>query len=68
MASGLIGSDAYSTAFHWLAPREREGSAAEVARLVAAEVEAEYPNIDWRRTAATIRRNATAGGSPTTES
>jgi hypothetical protein len=55
MAAGVIGSDAYTDAFHWGDPIERDGSAADVATAVAAEIEAQYAEIDWRATAAKIR-------------
>jgi hypothetical protein len=55
MSAGLIGSDEYSDAFRWSEPQEREGSAQEVASAVAAELEAQFPEIDWRATAAGIK-------------
>ena len=55
MAAGLIGSDDYSTAFRWGETQEREGAAREVANAVAAEIDAQYPTIDWRATVASIR-------------
>jgi hypothetical protein len=51
MAAGLTGSDAYLAGFAWGDPMEREGAPAEVAAAVAAELEAQYVIIDWRRTA-----------------
>ena len=55
MSAGLIGSDEYSDAFRWSEPQEREGNAQEVATAVAAELEAQFPEIDWRATAARVR-------------
>jgi hypothetical protein len=55
MSAGLIGSDEYSDAFRWSEPQEREGSAQEVASAVAAELEAQFPEIDWRATAVRIK-------------
>ena len=37
-----------------LEPVEREGSPSEVATAVASELEATFPTIDWRKTAAII--------------
>jgi Virulence factor len=55
IAAGLIGSDDYTEAFRWGDPQERAGAAQEVAAAVAAELDAEYPSIDWRATVANIR-------------
>lgn len=55
MAAGLVGSDAYTEQFRWSEPQERAGSPAEVAAAAAAEVEAQWPIIDWRATAETLR-------------
>ena len=58
MAAGLIGSDDYTEAFRWSAAQEREGSAADVAAAVAAELDAEHHRINWRKTVAGIRPEA----------
>ena len=58
MAAGLTGTDAYLEGFAWAEPQEREGSPAEVAAAVAAELEAQHATIDWRATAA----KAASGG------
>ena len=55
MASGLIGSDAFTEQFRWGDTQERDGEPEEVATAVAAELEAQYPEIDWRATAETLR-------------
>lgn len=55
MAAGLIGSDAYTEQFRWGEAQERDGEAEEVAAAVAAALEAQYPEIDWRATAQTLR-------------
>ena len=60
MAAGLTGSDAYLSGFTWGEPAERDGTPAEVAAAVAAELEAQYATIDWRRTAAAIQAGNTA--------
>lgn len=54
MAAGLVGTDAYLAGFEWSEPVEREGSPSEVATAVASELEATFPTIDWRKTAAII--------------
>ncbi|HMT22163.1 MAG TPA: virulence factor [Promineifilum sp.] len=52
MAAGLTGTDAYLEGFIWSEPAERDGTPADVAAAVAAELETQYPKIDWRATAA----------------
>ena len=54
MKAGLTGSDAYIETFRWGETLERDGSPQEVAEAVAAEVEAQYPKVDWRKTAADL--------------
>jgi hypothetical protein len=56
MLAGLVGSDDYTGAFHWGEPTDREGSAHEVAAAVAAELDAQFADIDWRATAARVKR------------
>lgn len=56
MAAGVVGSDEYTDAFHWSDPIERDGSAADVAAAVAAELEAQHERINWRATAARIKK------------
>lgn len=55
MATGLIGSDAYTEAFRWGEAHERPGTAQAVAAAVAAELEAQHPTIDWRATVGKVR-------------
>ncbi len=55
MAAELTGTDAYLAGFQWGEPQERDGTPAEVASAVAAELEAQYSTIDWRRTAAALK-------------
>ena len=55
MATGLFGSDEYTNAFRWGASQERDGTAEQVAAAVAAELDAQYPTIDWRATVEAIR-------------
>ena len=68
MAAGVTGSDAYSEGFRWRAAEQREGSAADVARDIAAALDTEYSTIDWRGTVAAIRTAASAGTPAPTES
>lgn len=56
MAAGLFGSDEYTELFVWGERLERPGTAAEVATAVAAELDAAYAALDWRATAAALRR------------
>jgi hypothetical protein len=56
MAAGLTGTDGYLSGFAWGEAQERDGSPAEVAAAVAAELDARHPTIDWRATANTIRQ------------
>lgn len=58
MSAGLIGADEYTAAYRWGDAQEREGSAADVAAAVAAELDAQHPKIDWRKTAASIESSA----------
>jgi hypothetical protein len=41
---GRTSTSAYTSMFRWSRPQEREGSAAEVARQVAAELDAQWPD------------------------
>ena len=56
MAAKLSGTDDYLAMFQWGELMERAGTPQEVAALVAAEIEAQYPGeIDWRATADSLR-------------
>ena len=55
MVAGLSASDAYTEQFHWSEAQEREGEPEAVAAAVAAELEAQYPEIDWRASAQRLR-------------
>lgn len=55
MVVGVIDSDDYTELYVWGEPQERAGSPQEVAKAVAAELEAQYEQIDWRATAARLR-------------
>ena len=54
MAARQTDDDAYTEGFHWSEPQERAGTADAVARAVAAELDAQFPDIDWRQTAASL--------------
>jgi hypothetical protein len=56
MVAGLTGDDAYTDGLHWSDPQERTGAPDEVAAAVAAEIDQQYLAIDWRKTAAAIRK------------
>jgi hypothetical protein len=56
MAAGLVGSDAYIEVFRWGEAQTREGSPAEVAAAVVAELDAEFEKIDWRKTAESLKQ------------
>lgn len=55
MAAAMTGTDAYLEGFRWGEPEERDGSPQEVAEAVAAEIDAEFPDIDWRKTANALK-------------
>lgn len=62
MVAGLTGSDTYTEQYRWSEPQEREGSPEEVAAAVAAELEAQYPEINWRATAQMLREQRRNNG------
>ncbi len=51
MKAGLTGSDGYMSGFRWSEAVDKEGTPMEVATAIAAVIESEYPEIDWRKTA-----------------
>jgi hypothetical protein len=55
MAAGLVGSDAYSDQFRWGEPQEQEGDPAALATAMAAALELQYDEIDWRSAANDLR-------------
>ena len=61
MSAGLVGSDAYMTGFKWTPAQEREGEPPAVLAAVAAELEAQYENLDWRATAAKLKAERKEG-------
>ena len=56
MAAQVTGTDAYLDGFVWSEQQEREGTPEMVAAAVAQELAAQYPTVDWRKTAATLSR------------
>jgi hypothetical protein len=56
MAAGLTGTDGYLSGFVWGETQVRDGSPAEVAAAVAAELETRHPTLDARAVAGEIRR------------
>ena len=55
LATKLTGTDGYLSQFHWSEPQERAGSPAEVVAAVVAELDAAWPEINWRATADKIK-------------
>jgi hypothetical protein len=55
MACQLTQTDDYLDRFMWGEETHRDGTPQEVAEAVAREIEAGYPEIDWRATADSIR-------------
>lgn len=48
MALGKIGTDSYTDGFHWGEEIEYPGSATETADAIAAELDIQYPSVNWR--------------------
>ena len=55
MAAGLVGSEQYLDGFTWSDEEIRDGDPAAVAAAVAAELNAQYPEIDWHSAAESLR-------------
>lgn len=55
MVAELTGTDAYLDGFHWSEPEEREGTPEAVATAVSQELITRYEQIDWRKTAASVK-------------
>lgn len=55
MAAELTGTDAYLDGFRWSEQEERQGTPEEVVQAVAAELEAQFAQIDWRKTAVSLK-------------
>jgi hypothetical protein len=56
MLAGLTGDDAYTDGLRWSDPQERPGAPDEIAAAVAAEIDQQYLAIDWRKTAAALKK------------
>lgn len=55
MEAGILGDDDYLGHLRWSEPQEREGDAEAVVAAVAAEIESQYAQIDWRKSVESIR-------------
>ena len=55
MMAGVTGSDEYIDGFRWSDSQERAGTPPEVVEAVVAELETQYEQIDWRKTAENLR-------------
>lgn len=55
MAAGLLDSDAYTERLRWGESLPRDGSAEQVAATIARELDHDYPTIDWRATADSLK-------------
>ncbi len=53
---GQTDDDAYTNGLRWSDLQERPGASEEVAAQVAGEIDQQYLSIDWRATAATLKR------------
>lgn len=55
MALGLTGADAYMEAFKWGGPIEAEGNVHDIVAAVVADLDAQMPEINWRKTVDTAK-------------
>ncbi len=60
MAAEITGTDAYLDGFRWSAAEAREGTPEAVAHAVAAELDAQFATIDWRKTVENLGMNPQA--------
>ena len=51
----LTGTDEYLEGFHWGETQERPGTPEEVSETIVAELESSYKDVDWRKTADTLK-------------
>jgi len=51
----LTGTDDYLAGFSWGERQERPGTPEEVTEIIVAEIESSYEDIDWRKTAETLK-------------
>ena len=56
MAAGLVGDDAYLEGFNWSEVKHREGEPQEVLDAVIAEVEQQFPVVNWQETAKKLKQ------------
>jgi hypothetical protein len=56
MAAGRTDADVYTETFRWGELQQRPGTAQEVGDAVVAELDAQYPTIEWPKTAETLRQ------------
>lgn len=56
MAAGLVGDDAYLDGFSWSEAQTREGTPQEVLDAVVAEIEGQYPVVNWQETASRLKK------------
>lgn len=55
MAAHLIGEDEYTDGYHWSEEQEEDGSADQVAQMVAAGLESKFPAIDIKGMAKNLK-------------
>lgn len=55
MRAGHASDEAYTNGYRWGELQEREGTPEAVLAAVIAELDAQYPDIDWRGTAARLK-------------
>lgn len=56
MYAGLTGDDAYSDLFKWSELQERPGTPDQVLQAIVSELEAQFPQIEWQKTAAALKK------------
>lgn len=57
MAAGLQGDDAYLEGFNWSEIKRKDGSPEEVLHAVVAEIEQQYPVVNWQDTANRLKQS-----------
>jgi len=58
MRAGHASGDAYTDGYHWSELQEHPGEAEAILDALVAELEARYPEIDWRQTAARLKEKS----------
>lgn len=61
MLSKNTGGDAYAAGFVWGERLSREGTAEEVAAQIVAEIESQYPEVDYRAVAEKLKAQRETG-------